>query len=346
MARETTSQNEDQYRAVLSLIDEGIGILEPRLGPDGRIADLVLLEANESFGRQIGIVDPVGRTMRELLPEFGAECLELCIRVVKNGASARIERSLQAIGRGWFKIRCSRIDGPRTRIAVVIDDITDRRHATHAIKIHTALLGELQHRVRNMLSAVSSMTDRTGTEARSVPEFSALMAGRLQTFARVQKLLTRAGNVGVDVETILRDELRPRVKEANRYELSGPHCVLSPLAAEVLALSVHELTSGALKHGALSTADGSLDVHWRRIEKPHASWISFDWVEQGAGQRGYGQGARQRQSLGREIIEERIPYELGGVGSLAFGHDGVRCHIGFPLQYHPSVLETGAPESG
>ena len=50
-----------------------------------------------------------------------------------------------------------------------------------------------------------------------------------------------------------------------------------------------------------------------------------------------------RRGFGSELIEGRIPYELGGSGRVAIGPGGAHCHLKFPLGSSTSVLETGAP---
>lgn len=94
--------------------------------------------------------------------------------------------------------------GHITRIGGIAEDVTEAKLATE----HSAvLLAELQHRVRNIMAMIRSITARTGERAESVPEYAALLAGRLLTLARVQALLTRAANAGASITTIVRDEL-------------------------------------------------------------------------------------------------------------------------------------------
>ncbi len=44
--------------------------------------------------------------------------------------------------------------------------------------------------------------------------------------------------------------------------LQGPEVRLSPNAAISLTMALHELATNALKHGALSAAEGSKDLSW------------------------------------------------------------------------------------
>lgn len=141
------------------------------------------------------------------------------------------------------------------------------------------------------------------------------MAGRLLALARVQALLTRAANSKVSIATIVRDEVSVQAQHEGQYELTGPDVPLSPKAAEVLTLAVHELATNALKYGALSVPNGRATVEWSTFERQGATWFAFPWREDGAPTRSQPTStAPRRRGFGSELIEGRIPYELRGSG--------------------------------
>jgi two-component sensor histidine kinase len=178
-----------------------------------------------------------------------------------------------------------------------------------------------------------------------VPDYAALMAGRLLTLARVQALLTRAANAGVGILAIVRDELAAQAQHEEQHTIEGPDLVLAPKAAEVLTLAVHELTTNALKYGALSVPNGHVTVRWATFEKRGSTWLGFDWTETGAPERAPPDPAEpRRRGFGSELIERRIPYELRGRGTVVIEPGGARCHLEFPLRDGDSILETDAPQ--
>ncbi|AWN35686.1 GAF domain-containing protein [Methylobacterium radiodurans] len=228
------------------------------------------------------------------------------------------------------------------KIGGISADFTERK----LLAEHQAvLLAELQHRVRNIMALLRSITNRTGERAESVPEYRDLMMGRLLAFARVQALLTRAANVSVGVATIVRDEISVQAQHEGQYVLDGPDVALAPKAAEVLTLAIHELATNAVKYGALSAADGRVTVRWSTFEKRGGPWLAFDWTEEGAPARPQPPAdASRRRGFGTELIEGRIPYELRGRGEVTIEPGGARCHLEFPLQEGASILDTGAPQ--
>ena len=235
-----------------------------------------------------------------------------------------------------------RDNGHIPRIGGIAEDVTDSKLATE----HSAvLLAELQHRVRNIMALLRSITDRTGERAESVADYRGLMMGRLLAFARVQALLTRTANVSVGIASIVHDEVSAQAQHEGQYVFDGPDVVLSPKAAEVLTLAIHELATNAVKYGALSVPDGKVAVRWSTWEKRSGPWLSFDWIEEGAPARLEPEpGTPRRRGFGSELIEGRIPYELRGRGKVRIGPGGARCHLEFPLQGGASILETGAPQ--
>ena len=235
-----------------------------------------------------------------------------------------------------------RDDGHIPRIGGITEDVTEAKLAAE----HSAvLLAELQHRVRNIMALLRSITNWTGERAESVPEYRDLMMGRLLAFARVQALLTRAANVSVGIASLVHDEVSGQAQHEGQYVLDGPDVTLSPKAAEVLTLAIHELATNAVKYGALSVPTGRVTVRWSIYEKRGGPWLGFDWTEEGAPARPapVSDGPRRR-GFGSELIEARIPYELRGRGQVTIEPGGARCHLEFPLQEGASILETGAPQ--
>ena len=233
-------------------------------------------------------------------------------------------------------------NGHVQRIGGIAEDVTEAKLlAEH----QNVLLLELQHRVRNIMAVIRSITARTGERAASVADYAELMAGRLLALARVQALLTRAANVSVGIRTIVHDEVSVQASHEEQYVLDGPDMELSPKAAEILTLALHELATNAVKYGALSVPNGKVTVSWETFEKRERTWLALDWNEEGTPERPPPtDGKPLRRGFGSELIEGRIPYELGGRGRVTIGPGGAQCHLEFPLREGASVLETGAPQ--
>lgn len=228
------------------------------------------------------------------------------------------------------------VDGHIQRIGGIAEDVTETKRL---VEHQGVLVAELQHRVRNIMGMFRSMARRTADGAQSVESYRDLLEGRLMALARVQALLTRSTNSGGSLRGILETEIRARAHGDNELDLTGPEILLSPKAVEVMTLAFHELSTNAAKYGALSAPGGKLTVTWAPFEKRGSPWLGIDWIEEGAPPP----KPLARRGFGSELIEARIPYELGGTGKMMIGPEGARCRMEFPLREAESILETDSP---
>ena len=73
-----------------------------------------------------------------------------------------------------------------------------------------ALMGELEHRVKNTLTVVATVIERARDNNQSIDEFVESLRGRIRSMASTQNLLSEShwrGSVGL--ANLIRAELRP-----------------------------------------------------------------------------------------------------------------------------------------
>jgi PAS domain S-box-containing protein len=223
--------------------------------------------------------------------------------------------------------------GEAIRMIGAVMDITERRESAERQKM---LLAELQHRVRNILAVIRSIISRSDNGDRPTEEYIQHLQGRISALARTQVLLTRKAGAGVDLEYMIRDELLAQAAQEGQIELEGPDVELSPKAAEVLTLSIHELATNANKYGAFTRPSGRLQVHWKSEMRKGEQWLVLHWVERGVPVL---DSAPRRKGFGSELISRRIPYELKGKGSITLKPGGLESCIEFPLRPGDSILQ-------
>lgn len=277
-----------------------------------------------------------------ILPD-DREDVDHCVAEVLAGRPVVHDYRIRRPGDGTFRwIRSTGFPilddaGTVVRVAGISQDITD---AKISVEHQGVLLAELQHRVRNIMAMIRSMTVRTADRAADVEDYRRLLQGRLMALARVQVLLTREANAGGSLRDIIASEVMAQAHRDDQFVLEGPQVTLSPKAVEVLTLAFHELATNALKYGAFSVPEGQLRVSWSIFEKRSRPWVRLDWIEVGAPPR----EPSTRRGFGSDLIEGRIPYELGGNGKMTLEQDGARCRLEFPLKDGESILETDAPK--
>jgi PAS domain S-box-containing protein len=209
---------------------------------------------------------------------------------------------------------------------------SDERYRTLA-EVQMVLVAELQHRTRNLIALVRSISSETIASSTSLDSFKLRFNGRLAALSRVQGLLSRAEQEPVTIGAMIRLELDALRAEtgSGRVVLDGPEVKLRKSMVQTLALALHELATNALEHGALASETGRLQVTWRVHDGTNDAaghWLVLQWVEDGRGekldpaQRGYG----------RDLIERALPYTLGARTRFELGAGGgVHCTIDLPL---------------
>ena len=182
----------------------------------------------------------------------------------REGTSVRIDYRLRRADGAWrwaIDAAEARFDAAGSYLGHVgsVLDITDRREAEER---QTLLAREIDHRAKNVLTVVQAVLRLT--RAPDTRSFARAVEGRVAALARAQTLLARDRYAWADLRSLLEGELEPFLGETesggNQATLSGPGVALPSGAAQPLTMLVHELATNAMKHGALSVADGRLLV--------------------------------------------------------------------------------------
>jgi PAS domain S-box-containing protein len=249
------------------------------------------------------------------------------------------EREVHGKDGSWYLTRLKpyrtvedKIDG----VVVTFVDIGERRRAEDALRESESrmrvMVGELQHRTRNLIGVVMAMAERTGGPGQTIAEFKASLRDRLTALARVQGLLSRAApGEGVTFDSLLDSEISAHSGDGGTVTRDGPMgMALNSISVQALAMALHELTTNGLKYGALGRKNAHLNISWRAQDESGSPWIFIDWKESGVktaeheGPRGAGNG--------RRLIEDALPYQFGARTSFAIEPDGVHCTIALPLR--------------
>ncbi|MFE3836225.1 HWE histidine kinase domain-containing protein [Pseudogemmobacter sonorensis] len=185
---------------------------------------------------------------------------------------------------------------------------------------------ELNHRIRNVLSLVRSITLQTGAGAASVDEYSELLEGRLQALASAhdQSLEEGSGALGALIEA--EAALHRSKSTPDRVVAEGPDLLLSDKTYGVLALALHELMTNAAKYGALSVPGGRLRVGWSFDE---SAGLVIDWRERG----GPPVLPPRRTGFGSRLIRNSVEHDLGGRAEIDFDPEGLVARIAIPPQH-------------
>jgi PAS domain S-box-containing protein len=267
-----------------------------------------------------------------ILPEDRPAALDN-IAHVRRGESARFEYRIRRPVDGsvrWLRDTDFPILDEHGHVIMfggIGQDITALKMADHHQR---TLLTELQHRVRNTLAVVRSIARRTAENSTSVQEMLAHFQGRLDAFSRVQAALTRSTEVKVSLASLVGDEMTAHAaRDGEQVRISGPDIDLEPRTAERMSLAIHELTTNAVKHGALSNQEGRISVDWSRHDGGDGEHLVLRWRESGIH---IASSEVEREGFGMELLRRSLPYELEAETRIALNPTGLEFDLKMPLR--------------
>jgi PAS domain S-box-containing protein len=232
----------------------------------------------------------------------------------------------------WHQTRAMPLRGEEGRVIEWLGTSTDVEEIRALYRHQQTLLAELQHRVRNTLAVVRSIARRTAETSESVEEMAAHLQGRLDAFSRVQAVVTRNPEAGVDLGGLVEDELLAHVaREGERLKIEGETISLKPRPAESLSLAIHELATNAVKYGALSSGDGRIAVSWTRAEA--AERLRLVWEESGVDMSA---SRPEQEGFGLELLQRTLPYDLRAETKVEFRSEGLRFTLDMPAK--PNIM--------
>jgi PAS domain S-box-containing protein len=216
-------------------------------------------------------------------------------------------------------------DGTLAGAVLVFRDVTERRRTAQR---QTMLVGELNHRVKNALAIVQSLVQASLRQAtnQSAQAMAQTLAERLQALHRAHDLLLESQWSGASLTAMVDRELDPyRREEGPKITIKGPDVLLPPQCTSILAMTLHELATNAVKYGALSQNTGQLNVTWKTTR---GNVLLLTWEERGALSV---PKKRTRTGFGSQLIDKGIRHNLGGETKMEFRPTGLYVELSVPL---------------
>jgi PAS domain S-box-containing protein len=197
-------------------------------------------------------------------------------------------------------------------------DITEQKRREEQIDL---LAREADHRTKNLLALAQATVHLT--QGDTPDELKNAISGRLRALGRAHTALARSRWTGADVLDLVAEELSPYCATTDsRVQIEGPSAMLEQNAAQSMAVALHELTTNAVKYGALSVPAGQVRITW---SVDPTKRLVFRWAETG----GPPVGPPKRQGFGTRVVDRMIKGQLHGDVTFHWNPEGVVCEIAF-----------------
>ena len=227
--------------------------------------------------------------------------------------------------RGHGRVVARTPDGKAHLLISIVADVTDRKAAEDHAQF---LMHELSHRSKNLLAVIQSIARRTARSASTMEEFESRFGQRLQGLAASHDVLVVNTWQGAPLANLVRKHLEPFVDvQSSRLELTGPDIIVGAEAAQAIGLAIHELTTNAIKYGALSLPTGKVKVSWAfdgDAETPRH--LILNWIEQG----GPPVVPPSHKGFGHVVFDDMIERSLNAKVAVEFAVSGLNWRVSIP----------------
>lgn len=215
-------------------------------------------------------------------------------------------------------------NGTTQRLAQSITAKLERQQLEDRVA-RTALLNELNHRVKNTLSTVQAIASLTASNSDSLESFRKGFDARIFALSQAHDALARGEWISVDLLALV-DQVSAPNGGAERVTFSGDAVALEPRIALTLSMVFHELMANALQHGALLLPDGHVTLHSALDLKASPPMLRIEWVESGSASV----DASTVKGFGFRLIRRSIERELNGKADVQFEPSGLSCTLLIP----------------
>ena len=212
-------------------------------------------------------------------------------------------------------------EGNTIRMRGIVQDITGRKLAEEQQAMLTA---ELVHRSKNILAIIQGIANQTLRNTTSAEGARAAFEARIMALSKAQDVLIHGTkSSSADLADIVSNSLSVHAgADEKRIRITGTSAILGSRQSLSMVMALHELGTNAVKYGALSTADGYIEISWYFDN----GRFLFHWAER----NGPVVIKPERRGFGSRLIERTLAASLGGTAELHYQPQGLEFQLNAP----------------
>jgi two-component sensor histidine kinase len=175
----------------------------------------------------------------------------------------------------------------------------------------TAVIDELNHRVKNILAVIQSIVTRTLRHGTDIDIARELLIGRIHAMSHVVSLLSESQWQGVKLRGLFEARAIPN---ADRIAVSGPDIAVSARAAQSLSLLLFELASHSDEGLSVVGKHPHIVAKWHVTGEAPEAVFTFRWEEFNTSEA----TRRPDSDFGLILLDRVAPEALGGTSKRYF----------------------------
>lgn len=319
--RKRTEDHINQLAAIIASSDDAI------ISTD---LDMIVRSWNDGAARLYGYTadEIIGKSVTQLMPPDRVPEAERTMRLITRGERVDTHETKRRRRNGDVfdvSLTISPVFDEYGKIIGASKIARDITAAKEAGRLTRVLMGELKHRVKNVLATVQAIARQTFGHSSADPVAIETFTARLAALGRAHDLLTRESWEDAELSSIVRETLAPYAIQ--RFTIEGPALKLRPRSVVAMSLALHELATNAAKYGALSVPGGHVDIAWSLHDDAQPTF-SLSWCETG----GPPVDTPSEKGFGSKLITQILAAELSGDVQLAYERTGIRCTVTAPVE--------------
>jgi two-component sensor histidine kinase len=211
-------------------------------------------------------------------------------------------------------------DRAELRVAGTLRDVSKQKDAETE---HEIVVQEMEHRIRNVFAVISAIVSLSERTVDTSGQLARALRRRIGALDRAYNSLSSAGGRAcASLRQILETELAA-FADLSVAKISGPPVLLHRERAIAMHLIAHELTTNALKYGALSRPGGRIEIRW----EVDGSRLTLHWDESGT----HGPKTPPRSGFGSRMMTLCARLNLGGDIICDYRPDGASITLLVPV---------------